>query len=144
MCLAGLLFLPTIKLKEELNQHPLTRPFPSDPPGQLDVIRVVSGRPEVSSPNEEQKAIVSIYTDNESLSKKRTGPNAKPVYTFWPFLCVDNLWCIPLRISTQKKQFQIAENVKEFQANLGTGSHKRVSFPLGNTFGKPAPNLTLF
>lgn len=71
MCWSGLLFLPTIKLKEELNQRPLTRFFPGSYQGQLDDIRVVSGWPEVSSPNEEKTAIVSIYADNESLSNKR-------------------------------------------------------------------------
>lgn len=82
MCWAGLLFLPTMKLKEELTQHPLTRLFPSSSQGQLDAIRVVSGRPEVSSPNKEQKSIVSIYADNESLSKKRTGIHPQTLYTF--------------------------------------------------------------
>lgn len=77
---AGLLFLPTVKLKEELTQHPLTRLFPSSSQGQLDAIRVVSGWPGVSSPNKEQKSIVSIYADNESLSKKRTHPQT--LYTF--------------------------------------------------------------
>lgn len=43
---------PTIKLEGDLNQHPLTRLYPCSSPGQLDVIRVVSERPEVSALNE--------------------------------------------------------------------------------------------
>lgn len=66
MCWAGLLLLPTIKRKEELNQHPRTMLSPGPSPGQLDVIRGIrTARGQLSQ--REPKAIVSIYTDNESL-----------------------------------------------------------------------------
>lgn len=93
------------------------------------------------------KRLLSPSTLIMNLSQTKDGKSQlQTLQTFWPFLRVDSLWCIPVQIFTQKKQFQIslAENVKDFQANLRAGSHNQVSFPLGNTFGKPSPNLPLF